>query len=72
VGQDGVTVLLSLLLLIVTATVPFWSQDIQPFCVVTQKCSQQNKEKEICILVAQATDNGTSFLSPHSPSALTG
>jgi hypothetical protein len=47
VGQDGLAILLSLLLLSMTATVPFWSEDIEPFCMVAQECSQENKEEEV-------------------------
>jgi hypothetical protein len=71
VGQDGITILLGLLLLGMTAAVPFWSQDIQPFCVIAQKRSEKYKKEEIRILVTKSTDNGASFFSPHSPSTLT-
>jgi hypothetical protein len=47
VGQDGLAILLSLLLLTVAATVPFWSEDIEPFCMVAQERSQQYKEEEV-------------------------
>jgi hypothetical protein len=47
VGEDGFRVLLSLLLLIMAATVPIRPKGIQPLSMVAQERSEQNQEEEI-------------------------